>query len=110
MGGSWRRRKVVGGSLVDYVAIRKYGVSLTRVAKVMNISVQSLLRGVDRGGEEFRKREWAIMNKPGKNSRIGIIGIGSMGTGLLYQANITRGVDCVAISDIHIERCIEAAK
>ena len=31
-----------------------------QVAKVLNISVQSVLRGVDRGEQEFEKREWAI--------------------------------------------------
>jgi len=43
-----RRRSVVGGrNLVRYVAIRGYGTPLTHVAKVLNISVQSVLRGVD---------------------------------------------------------------
>ena len=60
MGGS-RRRSVVGGrNLVSYVAIRGYGASLTQVAKVMNISVQSVLRGVVRGEQEFQKRGWVI--------------------------------------------------
>ena len=60
MGGS--RRRSVGGerNLVSYVAIRGYGTSLTQVAKVLNISVQSVLRGVDRGEEEFHRREWAL--------------------------------------------------
>ena len=49
-----------GRNLVSYVAIRGYGTSLTQVAKVLNISVQSVLRGVDRGGEEFQKRGGVI--------------------------------------------------
>ncbi len=60
MGGSRRRRVVEGRNLVSYVAIRGYGTSLTQVAKVLNISVQSVLRGVDRGEEEFQKRGWTV--------------------------------------------------
>jgi predicted homoserine dehydrogenase-like protein len=41
------------------------------------------------------------------NIKIGIIGIGSMGKGLLYQSHITPGIECVAISDIKIQRCID---
>ncbi len=60
MGGSRRRRIVEGRSLVSYVAIRGYGMSLTQVAKVMNIAVQSVLRGVERGEEGFHRREWVL--------------------------------------------------
>lgn len=60
MGGSRRRCVVEGRNLVSYVAIRGYGTSLTQVAKVLNISVQSVLRGVDRGEEEFQKRGWTV--------------------------------------------------
>lgn len=41
-----------------------------------------------------------------KSIRIGIIGIGSMGRGLLYQSLITPGVQCVAIADLDIHRTI----
>ena len=40
--------------------------------------------------------------------RLGIIGTGSMGKGLLYQSHITPGVRCAAICDVKIERCTEA--
>lgn len=43
-----------------------------------------------------------------RNIRIGIVGIGSMGKGLLYQSSITPGIDCVAICDTDITRCINA--
>jgi hypothetical protein len=33
---------------------------LTQVAKAMNIAVQSVLRGVERGEEEFHRREWVL--------------------------------------------------
>lgn len=39
--------------------------------------------------------------------RLGIIGSGAMGKGLVYQSQITPGVDCVALCDIHIDRCIK---
>jgi predicted homoserine dehydrogenase-like protein len=42
--------------------------------------------------------------------RIGIIGVGSMGKGLLYQSHITPGIDCVAVCDISIDRCVDALK
>jgi chromosomal replication initiation ATPase DnaA len=60
MGGSRRRSVVEGRNLVSYVAIRGYGTSLTQVTQVLNISVQGVLRGVDRGEQEFQKRGWAI--------------------------------------------------
>jgi predicted homoserine dehydrogenase-like protein len=43
-----------------------------------------------------------------KEIRIGIIGAGSMGKGLLYQSHITPGLRCAAICDLTIERCTEA--
>ena len=42
--------------------------------------------------------------------KIGIIGVGAMGKGLLYQALITPGMECVAIADIDPNRCIAAAE
>jgi hypothetical protein len=32
---------------------------MTQVAKVLTLSVQGLLHGVDRGEQEFQKRGWA---------------------------------------------------
>ena len=40
--------------------------------------------------------------------KIGIIGMGCMGKGLLYQSHITPGIKCVAACDIDIRRCINA--
>jgi predicted homoserine dehydrogenase-like protein len=42
----------------------------------------------------------------GQKIKIGIIGIGSMGKGLIYQSRLTPEIDCVAIADIQIDRCI----
>ena len=32
--------------------------------------------------------------------RIGIVGIGSIGRGMVLQADLTPGIDCVAIADL----------
>jgi len=42
--------------------------------------------------------------------RIAIIGIGSIGKGLVYQSHITPGIECVAIADIAIDRAIACAE
>jgi predicted homoserine dehydrogenase-like protein len=34
--------------------------------------------------------------------------MGSMGKGLLYQSHITPGIECVAVCDIDVQRCINA--
>lgn len=50
--------------------------------------------------------------KRDKNSRIniGIIGIGAMGKGLLYQSCISPGIKCNAVCDINVQRCIDNLK
>jgi predicted homoserine dehydrogenase-like protein len=45
-----------------------------------------------------------------KNIKVGIIGIGSIGKGLVLQSQITPGIDCVAIADIDIDRAISWAE
>ncbi len=42
-----------------------------------------------------------------KTIKIGIIGIGSMGKGLIYQSSITPGLECVAVCDTNVQRCID---
>src|ERR1700730_13018427 len=42
--------------------------------------------------------------------RIGLIGAGAMGKGLLYQCGITPGFKCVAMADIRVERAIACAR
>lgn len=44
------------------------------------------------------------------NIKIALLGAGSMGKGIFYQSSITPGIDCLAISDIHIDRAIESVK
>jgi predicted homoserine dehydrogenase-like protein len=36
--------------------------------------------------------------------RVGVIGVGNIGRGLVYQAGLTPGMECVAIADIRLER------
>jgi predicted homoserine dehydrogenase-like protein len=38
--------------------------------------------------------------------RVGVIGVGSIGKGIAYQASATPGMDCVAIADIRLQRAI----
>jgi len=45
---------------VSYAAVCGYGMSLTQVAKDLNVSKQSVLRGVERGEEGFKKRKWRL--------------------------------------------------
>lgn len=41
-----------------------------------------------------------------QNIRIGIIGIGNIGKGILFQTTITPGIECLAIADIDIQKAI----
>ncbi|WP_254162205.1 homoserine dehydrogenase [Chryseosolibacter histidini] len=45
-----------------------------------------------------------------KDIRVAVIGIGSMGKGLVYQIHATPGMSPVAIADIHIKRAIDCAR
>ena len=62
MGGSRRRLVVEGRNLVSYVAVHGYGMTLTNVARGLNVSIQSVIRGVDNGVERFRKRGWRLQD------------------------------------------------
>jgi predicted homoserine dehydrogenase-like protein len=45
-----------------------------------------------------------------KPIRVGIIGAGSMGWGLLHQCRQTPGIECVALADIELERAVAAVR
>ena len=45
-----------------------------------------------------------------KPIKIGIVGIGSIGRGMVLQSYLTPGIDCVAIADIDINKAIAASK
>lgn len=42
--------------------------------------------------------------------RVGIVGIGSIGKGIVAQTEITPGIRCVAIADLKLERAIQCAQ
>ncbi|HRX22271.1 MAG TPA: hypothetical protein P5273_11220, partial [Syntrophomonadaceae bacterium] len=48
--------------------------------------------------------------KSDKDIKLGIIGIGAMGKGLLYQAGITPEVTAAVVCDIDMARCEAAAR
>lgn len=50
------------------------------------------------------------LNALGREIRIVIIGIGSIGNGLVFQSTITPGIRCIGIADIIIERAITCAE
>ncbi len=57
-GGGRQRRVVEGRNLVSYVAVNGYGMTLTHVAQGLNVSIQSVIRGVNNGAEGFRRKGW----------------------------------------------------
>lgn len=52
-------------------------------------------------------RRLSALEKP---IRVAVVGIGSMGRGLVYQLKITPGLAPVAIADIHLKRAIDCAR
>jgi len=42
--------------------------------------------------------------------KIGIVGIGSIGRGMVLQSSLTPGIECSAIADINLDRVIDSAK
>lgn len=45
-----------------------------------------------------------------KPIRVGIVGAGSMGRGLLHQCALTPGIECVALADIKLDRAVAAVR
>jgi len=48
--------------------------------------------------------------RTGKEIKMGIIGMGSMGKGLYYQSTITPDIKCVAVCDVKIDRAVNVLK
>jgi putative transposase len=61
-GGGRQRRVVEGRNLVSYVGVHGYGMTPTQVGRGLNVSVQSVIRGVNSGAEGFRKRGWRVQD------------------------------------------------
>ncbi len=60
IGGSRRRRVVEGRNLISFVAVRGYGMKLKQAAKLLNVSPQSVLRGLETGEKGFLERAWSF--------------------------------------------------
>jgi predicted homoserine dehydrogenase-like protein len=43
-------------------------------------------------------------------SRVAVIGIGSIGKGLVYQSTITPSIECVAIADVQLGKAVATAE
>lgn len=50
------------------------------------------------------------LEEENKSIKIAQLGAGSMGKGIFYQCSITPGIQCMAISDIQIDRAIDSVK
>lgn len=50
------------------------------------------------------------LKKVKSQAKIGIVGIGSIGRGMVLQSSLTPGIECSAIADINLSRAIEVAK
>ena len=50
------------------------------------------------------------LKKYDKPIRIGIVGIGSIGRGMVLQADLTPAIECVAIADVVLEKAIAVAR
>lgn len=44
------------------------------------------------------------------NIKVAVIGVGSMGKGLAYQIEKTPGLECVALADISVDKCLACAR
>ncbi len=64
VGGGKRRSVIVGRNVVSYVAVRIHGLTLTRVARALRVSKQSVLRGVERGEDLLKGLAWDATDLP----------------------------------------------
>lgn len=46
----------------------------------------------------------------GRKIAVGVVGVGSVGKGIVHQAQVTPGIECVAIADIRIESAVAWAE
>ena len=50
------------------------------------------------------------LSEAGKNIKLVVVGIGSIGRGIVYQTEITPSIECVAIADRNLEKAIACAE
>ena len=58
-GNGIRRELVRARAIVSYVAVRHYGFPLARVARTLNVSSQSVLRGIKAGPTVLAQQGWS---------------------------------------------------
>jgi REP element-mobilizing transposase RayT len=56
VGGSRRKDIVIARNLLSYIAVRACGMGLAEVARELRVSKQTILRGIESGDEELKKR------------------------------------------------------
>lgn len=54
------RSRRYGSAVLFGIATYGYRIGVTQVGKRLKVSIQSVLRGVDRGGEDFQDRGWRL--------------------------------------------------
>jgi putative transposase len=58
--GARKHTVVESRYIVSYIAVRRYGLTATQVGKALNVSIQSVLRGIDQGGRILREKRLDI--------------------------------------------------
>ncbi len=54
------------------------------------------------------RRKLQELEEQGKPIKVGIVGLGAMGTGTLHMMNSTAGLQCVAAADLKVDLAVEA--
>jgi chromosomal replication initiation ATPase DnaA len=58
--GARKQEIVEGRYVVSHIAIRRYGLTPTQVGNALNVSIQSVLRGLERGGRILAEKNLDI--------------------------------------------------
>lgn len=56
----------------------------------------------------IRREDMELLASAGRPIRVGIVGVGAMGAGVLHTLHAMAGIRCVALADLNVERAIEA--
>jgi putative transposase len=60
--GSRRKRIVQSRYIISYLALRRYGLAPTFVGNALNVSIQSVLRGLDKGRRLIEEKRFDVRN------------------------------------------------